>query len=125
METLLGKDGAYIDGLYYCPHHKDKGFPGEIPELKFDCDCRKPKIGMLLKAAEDFNIDLSQSIVIGDSTLDIKMAENACMQSILVKTGQSGLDGKYPVSPTEVTEDLLDAVNLILTNEERRRRWLC
>ena len=77
---------------------------------------------MLLKAAEDFNIDLSQSIVIGDSTLDIKMAENACMQSILVKTGQSGLDRKYPVSPTEVTEDLLDAVNLILTNEERRRR---
>lgn len=122
METLLGRDGAYIDGLYFCPHHKDKGFPGEVPELKFDCDCRKPKIGMLLEAVKDFNVDLSESVVIGDSTLDIKMAENANMKSILVKTGQAGLDGKYDVTPTEVAEDLLDAVNIILTNEERRKR---
>lgn len=122
METLLGRDGAYIDGLYFCPHHKDKGFPGEVPELKFDCDCRKPKIVMLLEAVKDFNIDLSESVVIGDSTLDIKMAENANMKSILVKTGQAGLDGKYDVTPTEVAEDLLDAVNIILTKEERRRR---
>lgn len=121
METLLGQDGAYIDGLYYCPHHKDKGFPGEVPELKFDCDCRKPKIGMLLKAAEDYNIDLSKSIVIGDSTLDIKMAENANMPSILVKTGQAGLDNKYDVTPTEVADDLLSAVNMILKSKERRR----
>lgn len=121
METLLGQDGAYIDGLYYCPHHKDKGFPGEVPELKFDCECRKPKIGMLLSAAKDFNIDLSESIVIGDSTLDIKMAENAGMKSILVKTGQAGLDGKYEVTPTEVAEDLNSAVNLILNKNTRRR----
>lgn len=121
METLLGRDGAYIDGLYFCPHHKDKGFPGEVPELKFDCDCRKPKIGMLLKAAEDYNIDLSGSIVIGDSTLDIKMAENAHMKSILVKTGQAGLDNKYKVRPDEVAEDLLSAVKMIIKSEERRR----
>lgn len=121
METLLGQDGAYIDGLYYCPHHKDKGFPGEIPELKFDCECRKPKIGMLLSAVRDFNVDLSESIVIGDSTLDIKMAENAGMKSILVKTGQAGLDGKYEVTPTEVAEDLNSAVNLILNKNTRRR----
>ena len=121
METLLGRDGAYIDGLYCCPHHKDKGFPGEVPELKFDCDCRKPKIGMLLKAAKDYNVDLSKSIVIGDSTLDIKMAENAHMRSILVKTGQAGLDNKYNVTPNEVAEDLLSAVKLIIKEEERRR----
>lgn len=121
METLLGQDGAYIDGLYYCPHHKDKGFPGEVPELKFDCECRKPKIGMLLSAVRDFNIDLSESIVIGDSTLDIKMAENAGMKSILVKTGQAGLDGKYEVTPTEIAEDLNSAVNLILNKENIRR----
>ena len=66
METLLGLEGAYIDALYYCPHHPHKGYKGEIPELKYDCDCRKPKPGMLLKAAEDFNIDLSQSWMIGD-----------------------------------------------------------
>lgn len=121
METLLGRDGAYIDGLYFCPHHKDKGFPGEVPELKFDCDCRKPKIGMLLKAAKDYNVDLSKSIVIGDSTLDIKMAENAHMRSILVETGQAGLDNKYNVTPNEVAEDLLSAVKLIIKEEERRR----
>lgn len=121
METLLGRDGAYIDGLYFCPHHKDKGFPGEVPELKFDCDCRKPKIGMLLKATEDYNIDLNESIVIGDSTLDIKMAENANMKSILVKTGQAGLDNKYEVRPDEVAEDLLSAVKMIIKSEERRR----
>lgn len=122
METLLGRDGAYIDGLYFCPHHPDKGFAGEVPELKFACDCRKPKIGMLLKAAQDYNIDLSESIVIGDSTLDIKMAENAHIPSILVKTGQAGLDNKYEVTPNEIAEDLLSAVKIILKSNERERR---
>lgn len=61
METLLGLEGAYIDAIYYCPHHPHKGYEGEIPELKFDCDCRKPKPGMLIQAAKDFNIDLSNS----------------------------------------------------------------
>lgn len=61
METLLGREGAYIDALYYCPHHPRRGFDGEISELKIDCDCRKPKPGMLLKAASDYNIDLLQS----------------------------------------------------------------
>ena len=121
METLLGKDGAYIDGLYYCPHHPDKGYEGEIPELKIDCECRKPKIGMIEKAAHDFNIDLSESIVIGDTTLDIKMAENAGCKSILVMTGEAGKDNKYIVTPDIVAEDLLDAVNKILIEKERRR----
>ncbi len=71
METLLGQEGAYLDGIYYCPHHPHKGYEGEIPELKFDCECRKPKPGMLLKAAEDFNIDLTQSYMIGDSESDV------------------------------------------------------
>ncbi len=66
METLLGKEGAYLDAIYFCPHHPHKGYEGERPELKFDCDCRKPKPGMLLNAARDFNIELSQSWMIGD-----------------------------------------------------------
>ena len=119
METLLGQDGAYIDGLYYCPHHPDKGFAGEIPELKIDCDCRKPKIGMLLKAMKDFNIDLSESIIIGDSTLDIKMAENAGMTSVLLRTGAAGLDGKYDINPTYIEDNLLSAINNIVI--ERRK----
>ena len=66
METLLGKEGAYLDAIYYCPHHPHKGYDGERPELKIECDCRKPKPGMLLKAATDFNIDLSRSWMVGD-----------------------------------------------------------
>lgn len=77
METLLGKDGAYLDGIYFCPHHPHKGFEGEIPELKVECECRKPKPGMLLRAAKDFNIDLSKSWMIGDSDNDILAGENA------------------------------------------------
>lgn len=65
METLLGKAGAYPDAIYYCPHHFHKGYEGERPELKIDCSCRKPKPGMLLEAADKFNIDLSQSWMIG------------------------------------------------------------
>lgn len=77
METELGKDGAYVDAIYICPHHKDKGFAGERSEYKFDCDCRKPKPGLLQQAAEDFNIDLSQSYMIGDSDNDVKAGQMA------------------------------------------------
>ena len=85
METLLGKEGAYIDGLYICPHHPDKGFEGERPEYKFDCDCRKPKPGLLLQAACDFNIDLSQSYMIGDSERDVEAGEKAgCAKSVKI-----------------------------------------
>ena len=87
METLLGKDGAYIDGMYICPHHPDKGFEGERPEYKFDCDCRKPKPGLLLQAAKDFNIDLSQSVMIGDSSRDMDAGNNGgCLQSYIIDT---------------------------------------
>ena len=120
METLLGLDGAYIDDIYYCPHHPDKGFEGEIPELKIECDCRKPKTGMLEKAAREHNIDLSSSIMIGDSTLDIKMAENVGMQSVLLKTGQKGEDGKYEVSPTLIAENLNDAIDDIFKSKTKR-----
>ena len=86
METLLGKDGAYIDGLYICPHHPDKGFEGERPEYKFDCECRKPKPGLLLQAAKDFNIDLSKSYMIGDSVSDVQAGINAFVkESIMIK----------------------------------------
>ena len=84
LETLLGKEGAYIDALYYCPHHPDKGFEGERQEYKIECGCRKPKPGMLLKAAEDYNIDLSQSIMIGDGKNDMEAGKAAGCQTILV-----------------------------------------
>ena len=77
METLLGQQGAYIDALYYCPHHPDKGFEGERIEYKVECECRKPKPGMLLEAARKYNIDLSQSYMIGDGRNDIGAGEAA------------------------------------------------
>ena len=77
METELGKEGAFIDSIYVCPHHTDKGFPGERTEYKCDCDCRKPKPGLLLQATRDFNIDLSASYMIGDGERDVKAGENA------------------------------------------------
>lgn len=90
METLFGLEGAYIDGLYYCPHHPHKGFEGEVLELKFDCECRKPKPGMLLNAARDFNIDLSQSWMIGDGENDIKAGQNAGCQTALIGSESCG-----------------------------------
>lgn len=84
METLLGQKGAYLDAIYFCPHHPDKGYEGERPELKFDCECRKPKPGMLLKAAQEFNIDLAQSWMIGDGENDIKAGMNAGCKTALI-----------------------------------------
>lgn len=89
METLLGKEGAFVDAIYYCPHHTDKGFEGERPEYKFDCDCRKPKPGLLLQAAKDWNIDLAKSYMIGDTDRDIEAGDNAgCKQSFLIQQNE-------------------------------------
>lgn len=105
METLLGLDGAYVDGIYYCPHHPHKGYEGEIPELKIDCECRKPKAGMLFKAAKDFNINLSQSWMIGDGENDVLCGINGgCKTAIIGRDERANLQG----------ESLLDAVNKIL-----------
>lgn len=84
METLLGQKGAYVDDIFYCPHHPDKGFPGERPEYKCECDCRKPKPGMLVSAAEKYNIDLSQSWMIGDSENDRKAGKAAGCRTIIL-----------------------------------------
>ena len=88
METELGKNGAFVDSIYICPHHKDKGFAGERIEYKFECDCRKPKPGLLFQAAKDFNIDMSQSYMIGDSDNDVIAGQLAgCKMSIKVEGG--------------------------------------
>ena len=86
METLLGKEGAYLDAIYFCPHHPHKGYEGEVAELKIECDCRKPKPGMLIKAAEDFNINLSQSFMVGDGENDIKAGKAAGCKTVLLNT---------------------------------------
>lgn len=84
METLLGEQRAYLDRVYFCPHHPEKGFEGEVAELKIECNCRKPKPGMLLEAAKDLNIDLSKSWMIGDSQCDIEAGKAAGCRTLLV-----------------------------------------
>lgn len=108
METLLGNGGAYLDGIYFCPHHPHKGYTGEVKELKIDCDCRKPKPGLILKAAEDFNIDLSRSWMIGDGESDILCGKNAGC-----KTAEIG--GSYGADISG--ENLLQCINKIFKEE--------
>lgn len=108
METLLGCEGAYLDGIYFCPHHPHSGYEGEVPELKIDCECRKPKPGMLLQAAEDFNIDLSLSWMVGDSKDDIEAGINAGCKTALL-TGQDSINKKgHSYHQTVMSEDLRD-----------------
>jgi len=114
MDTLLGRKGAYLDRLYYCPHHEDSGFDGEIEALKFECDCRKPKIGLFIQAKKDLNINLEKSWVIGDSTRDIMAAQNAGMKSILVLTGYAGKNIGYDATPDFVAKDLSEAIKIAL-----------
>ena len=110
METLLGLEGAYLDAIYYCPHHPHKGFEGEIPELKTECSCRKPKPGMLLKAQEDFNIDLENSWMIGDGENDILAGRAAGCRTALIG------EGRYDQDKTCAT--LWEFVNSFFDNKE-------
>jgi mannose-1-phosphate guanylyltransferase / phosphomannomutase len=73
----LGAEGAYLNAIYYCPHHPDAGYPEERKEYKIKCNCRKPATGMLLQAASDWNIDLKESIMIGNRESDVLAGENA------------------------------------------------
>jgi len=84
METLLGVEGAYLDAIYICPHHPDKGFPGEVVEYKTKCSCRKPQPGLLLQAADELNIDLNQSYMVGDSLSDIQAGAAAGCQTVYI-----------------------------------------
>ena len=102
METLLGEQGAYVDAIYYCPHHPHKGYEGERPELKIECDCRKPKPGMLLQAAKDFNIDLEHSWMIGDGENDITAGKNAGCHTALITVDEN--DRGQEVSVTSLYE---------------------
>ena len=121
LETLLGRQGAYLDDMIFCPHHPDKGFPEENVSYKIFCTCRKPAIGMIAQMAEKHNIDLKESWIIGDSTVDIQTGINAGLKTVLIKTGQAGTDGKYHAKPDFEAGNLLEAVKLILENEEESR----
>ena len=114
LDWLLGRQGAYVDRLYYCPHHPDKGFAGERPELKTECACRKPGTGMIDQAVVDLNVSRERSWLIGDSSVDMATARNAGIRSILVETGYAGLDYRSWIAPDFSMPDLSQAVNFVL-----------
>ncbi len=112
METELGDQGAWLDAIFYCPHHPDKGFPEENPKYKIDCNCRKPKTGMFIKAIEKFNIDPQISYMIGDSERDILAGKNAGCITIGVRTGYGVR--KTSVIPDYMFSNLAEAVDFIV-----------
>lgn len=116
MHTLLAEKGAKVDAIYYCPHHP------EAKEERFrkKCNCRKPQPGLILQAAEALQLDPKKSFVVGDRWSDIKTAANCGARSILVRTGYGRGDEQFigpsqEVQPQKKCDDLLDAVDWILT----------
>ena len=102
METLLAEYGAYVDGLYYCPHHPHRGYAGEVESLKIECDCRKPKAGMLYQAEQDFHIDLAKSWMIGDSDADVLCGKTAgCKTAMLGQNADADIQKKNLLQAVE------------------------
>ncbi|MBI5558943.1 MAG: HAD-IIIA family hydrolase [Deltaproteobacteria bacterium] len=119
MESLLAAEqGAFLDDILYCPHHPHGGFPEENPAYKRQCSCRKPAIGLIEKAVALYNIDLSSSWMIGDTTVDIQTGKNAGLRTILVQTGQRGQDKRYAVEPDFVFKNLLSSAEYIYNEQE-------
>lgn len=124
LDHLLGKGKSYLDRMYICPHHPDRGYEGEVFELKTECSCRKPKTGMFEKAISELQIDRRQSWMVGDTTSDILAGQRAGLRTILVRTGYAGLDKKYSVTPEFIVPDLTSAVDWILTGHANMVRQL-
>ena len=113
--ALLKEAGAHLDGVYVCPHHPSVG----EPPFRLDCDCRKPKPGLLHRAAADLSLDLAGSTMIGDKPSDLGAGRAVGARSILVLTGYGLGEWEYrragfSVEPDHVAEDLLDAVEWVL-----------
>ena len=119
MVLELKKYNAYVDRIYFCPHHPD----GIVPEYSRECSCRKPNIGLIKQAQDELGIDMETSYVIGDRLLDIEFAHNANLPGILVLTGYGKGEVQYSMShksitPAYVAEDLLGAVQWILKQDK-------
>jgi D,D-heptose 1,7-bisphosphate phosphatase len=122
LQTALRQQGATIDNFYYCPHHPMEG----IGPYRQVCNCRKPAPGMLLRAAQDLNIDLTRSYLVGDRFNDMEAGKKIGVRGILVKTGfgqsllqDDGPDEATPENkPDFIAADILEAVKWILKNKE-------
>ena len=111
----LAAEGARLDAIYYCPHHPTAG----DPPYRRDCDCRKPRPGMLLRAAAEHDIDLASSFVVGDKYSDVQLAHGVGAAGVLVMTGYGRGEFEYerdawPRAPEHVADSLVDAVSWII-----------
>ena len=109
LDTRLAGDGAYLDDLLFCPHHPERGWPGEIAALKIACDCRKPGPGLLQAAADRHGLDLARSWLIGDRYADVAAAHAAGARAILVRTGHAGHDRERFARDAEHVADSIGA----------------
>ena len=114
LESEVALSQAFFDRIYHCPHHPDRGYPGEVSSLKVECDCRKPAPGLIHRAASDLNLDLSQSWFIGDSAADMQAAAAAGVRSILVSTGVPDSMKMGPIGADYRMADFKEAVEFIL-----------
>jgi len=120
MRSLLAAEGAWVDGIYVCPHH-----PEAVEErYRLNCDCRKPKTGLFVTAARDLDIDLERSFVVGDRWSDLKAAHACGATGILVLTGYGRGDHRYigpsqRIQPSFTAEDLPAAARWIIQQTER------
>lgn len=121
LDFILGEENAFLDDLFYCPHHPDKGFEGEIIKLKGKCDCRKPNPGLLFQSAKKHNINFSRSWIIGDMTTDISAGQKVGARSILIKTGYGGSDLKEKICPDYIFNNLKEASEWITINYQITR----
>ena len=115
LVAQLKEAGAHLDGIYFCPHHPTEG----VPPYRMDCECRKPKPGLLLRAARDHGLDLGRSTLVGDRPSDLVAARAVGAQGVLVLTGYGLGEWEYrraafPVPPDHVAEDLLDGVDWVI-----------
>ena len=115
LDFMLGHNGAYLDRPYVCPHHPDGGFKGEVSNLKFDCECRKPKTGLIDLAVRELAIDRQKSWMVGDSQADITAGALSGLKTVLVRTGHGGESkGACEFSPDYIVPNIKEAVNWIL-----------
>jgi D-glycero-D-manno-heptose 1,7-bisphosphate phosphatase len=111
MQDRLGEAGARIDAVYFCPHHPEAG----LGELLRDCDCRKPKPGMLVRAGEELDIDLRRSFMVGDRATDIEAGKRAGCMTVLVRTGYGAAELRdHAIECAHVAADLAGAADYIL-----------
>ena len=114
LNAMLAGKGAFLDGIYYCPHHPEKNHPeASNPKYRKECECRKPGTGMLEQARRDIGADKVKCFMVGDRTADIQTGKNAKCTAILVETGLGGKDYKFDVKPDYIVKDLYEASELI------------